>query len=525
MKKNFRVSAFIFMLSLSLFLPPLNADIKPPFTESEPNISMDLQDANLKDVLKIFSMQSGLNFIASEAIQDRKITLYLDQVPLKKAMDKLFKANNLSYDLDSEAKIFIIKDWGKVQIETETRVFLLKYATVSSSPLREEVSRSMASTETSGSASTTSSSTSSSSTGSSSDTSGTTGTGTGSSSGSEGGITKAVEKLLSSVGSVIEDFRTNSLIVTDSPERLAVIAKVIAQLDVPVPQVLLEVEMLDVSRNNVDRLGFNYGTTPFTAVLTGASATAGFPFGNWTKLMDAGKGSLAINTGSNTYQMSLDFLRSQTDTRFLARPKLLTLSNETAEIEIATNEAIGVTQTTSAAGGSAGQITASAERSHTGVLLRVTPQVNVDTGEITMFIYPKVAEATASSVTSSLGSFRDPEERSTKTMVRIKDGDTVVIGGLIRNELLKQETKLPILGDLPFIGALFRHIGGTNSAPDKDRQRELLVFITPRIIKETTDIRLAQTSKVTLPEREQNTLSRVGRELEITSSLNRFEKK
>jgi type II secretory pathway component GspD/PulD (secretin) len=222
--------------------------------------------------------------------------------------------------------------------------------------------------------------------------------------------------------------------------------------------------------------------------------------------------------------LTMDYLRTLTDTKFLARPKLLTLNNETAEIRIATNESIGVKTTTTSAGGQTGSTTAEAERTETGVILRVTPQVNPETGEITMFIYPKVAEATGgSTITSGSNTyvFRDPEERSTKSTVRVKDGETVVIGGLIRNEFLQVEKKLPILGDIPLLGMLFRHKGGTS---DKNKERELLVFITPHIIKDK-NIELAQAGTTKLPEREQSTATGSNRNLTISASLNNFEKK
>jgi len=539
MEKKLSLTVFILIVFFGLSLPELNADSQSSLldVETEPEISMDFQDASLRDILKVFSIQSGLNFIASEAVHDRKITLYLDKVPLQKAMDKLFKANNLSYELDKSSNIFIVKDWGKPQAETVTKVFYLKYATVSSSSLKEEMANQIKNES--------GFSVGGGSGGTSGSSSGASGSGSGKWATEEDtGITKAVKKLLSSSGSVIEDFRTNSLIVTDTPMRLAVISQVIASLDVSVPQVLLEVEMLDVSKNTVDRLGVNWPTTLLQLTVPGSreinlfgsrglngagrsidpaegvfgGTTTQWDFGSW----DATKFGPSILTVLGT-TLTLDFLRTQNDTKFLARPKLLTLNNETAEIRIATNEAVGVTQTTSGAGGVTGVTTASAERSQTGVILRVTPQINVETGEVTMFIYPKVAEAVASSITSSLGTFRDPEERSTKTLVRIKDGDTVVIGGLIRDELLRQETKVPIVGDLPLIGRFFRHIGGTSSSPDKNRQRELLVFITPHIIKDTS-IKLAQTKNIMLPEREQNTVSMFGRELQINSSLNNLEK-
>ena len=175
---------------------------------------------------------------------------------------------------------------------------------------------------------------------------------------------------------------------------------------------------------------------------------------------------------------------------------------------------------TSAEEAGAKSTTYEAERYETGVSLRVTPQINVETGEITMFIVPTVADAVKSSVTSAFGAtYYNPEVRSTKAVVKVRDGETIIIGGLIRNDFSNTEEKLPILGDIPVLGGLFRH-----KYKDKDRQRELLVFITPHIIKDT-DIGLKQAKKVTLPEREQNTVSGIDRQATINASLNSFEKK
>ena len=518
MRKVIISVVFIFIFSCYLFIPSLDADSKLPSPDSQVTISMDFKDADLKDILKAFSIQSGLNFIASEAVQERKITLYLEHVPLDKAMDKLFKANNLSYELDRDANIFIVKDWGKLQFETVTRVFFFKYATVYSSSLRGEISREMgaSTTSTTSSVSTGTTGTSSSNLGSQQE---------------ESGITQVVRKLLSENGSVIEDFRTNSLIVIDVPSRMLTITQTIAALDVPVPQIMLEVEMLDVSKNTVDKMGLKFGQTPITlnTIWQGASVPSSkFPFGSFINpsksLTD---GLFGINTGADkspvsTYSIMLDFLKTQTDTKYLARPRILTLNNQTAEIKITTQETVGVTTSTTTTEGTAQTQQGEPERVETGVSLRVTPQVNLDTGEITMFIIPTVKDTSTSTFLiqgSSSQFFKDPEERSTKSVVRIKDGETVIIGGLIRNENVETITKLPLLGDIPVLGAFFRH-----KDRSKGRERELLVFITPHIIKEP-GIKLAQAKKVMLTEREQDAVSGVSRGFEISTSLDTLEKK
>jgi type IV pilus assembly protein PilQ len=501
MKKTFLISVFICSMICVFFIPHLNAQALEPPAGSEPIISMDFQDVSIKDVLKMLSMQSGMNFIASEAVADRKITLYLDKVPLSQAMDKIFSANNLSYELDSKANIFVVKDWGKMEVETITKVFYLKHATVSSSSLMSEAS-----------------------TNTDSNTTTSTSTSAKWKSESESGITSSVKKLLSPNGSLVEDFRTNSLIVTDTPARIKVITQVIASLDIEIPQIMLEVEMLDVSKNSIDKLGVKFGQTPFTAIIFGASASMGFPYGSWGKILNAAKGSMNINPGSidsegnatgSPYTAQMDFLKTQSDTKVLARPRIMTLNNETAEIKITTDEAVGEITDTQGQG-TASSTTTSAERVETGVSLRVTPQINSDNGEITMYVYPKVKDATTSTFNTA---YKDPEERSTKSIVRIKDGETVVIGGLIRHDRSETLTKLPVLGDIPVIGAMFRHRN-----KDKDKERELLVFITPHIIN-SGQVKMEQMQRFSLPIREQSAVTHVNRDYLINSSLNNFDKK
>lgn len=420
-------------------------------------VSMDFQDISLKDLLKIFSIQSGLNFIASEVVQNRQVTLYLDRVPVKEAMDRLFKANNLSYEYDQDSNIFIVKDWGSPEIETVTKVYFLKYASVTSSALENEVTANLrgASEE---------------------------GEGVG-----KAGIIEAIKNSLSRNGNLVEDARTNSIIITDVPSRFSKIEEAIKRLDVPMPQLMIEVEMLDVSKNVVDAMGFSLGTNPFTLVVPGGFGGTKFYMGAATD-----RGSEGKITFGRTYAEALDFLRTQTDTKYLARPRIRTLNNETAEIKITTSESIGITVISDEESGSE---SATPERVETGVTLRLTPQANIETGEVTMFIFPKVTEAnTGNSFTAANQSYtyRDPEERSTKSLVKVKDGETVIVGGLIRNEFNQELKKVPILGDIPLIGALFRHKNKT-----KDRERELLIFITPHIIKEDS-VELAKTNK--LPE-------------------------
>jgi type II secretory pathway component GspD/PulD (secretin) len=501
MSSNYKFRIVFSFFLIALFSQKILAAPELPFNDPELTISMDFDGARLNDILKLLSMQSGLNFIASESVKDRKITLFLDKVAIRSAMEKLFKANNLTYELDEDSNIFIVKDWGKPQLETVTRVFYLKYASVESSNLEKEKKNAMEDSSSTSSSSSTKT--------------------------VESGILIVLEKMLSANGSVVEDRRTNSIIVTDIPSRMQQIEKVVAEIDVPQPQIMLEVEMLDVSKNTVDKLGFNWASAgSFSLSVISAARYTTFPFSAFKSsppehgVIQQGDGygdDRGVVTFSNL-GLTLDFLRTLTDTKSLARPKILSLNNETAEIKITTKEAIGLSQSTTGGDSGTTTTTKAAEREETGVSLKVTPQINVESGEITMFLVPTVSEAKLGATFDEV-QYKDPEVRSTKSTVRIKDGETIILGGLIRSELSQSETKLPIFGDMPIVGALFRHKNA-----DINRERELLVFITPHIIKDA-NFMLAKAKKNVLPDREQSAATGFDRFSSINTSLNRFEQK
>ena len=417
-------------------------------------VSLDLEEANLVDVLKMLSQQTGLNFISTEAVRDRKLTLYLEDIPLKEAINIIFKANNLTYDYYPEASIFVVKEMGKPSIELKTKVYYLKYARVKSSKIQREINtkieeeggRSGETTET-----------------------------------EEGkGIKEAVKKVLTEYGKVTEDPLTNSLIVVDVPSQFLIIDELIKKLDIPLPRVLIEVEMLDVSRDTVDKLGVKYPQGIYGKFTAGAYKTP-FPFPkrflnsiNWSESPER---ILTLGTlDLQSFEIILQFLSKDTSTKFLARPRILTLSNETAEVTLTVDEATGVTTTTEE-----GAVTQNIERTETGTKLRVTPQINLETKEVTLFveIFTREAKDSGISVTGLVGNIKNPEERGTKAVIRLKDGETLILGGLIKKEKEATITKIPILGDIPFLGGFFRY-----KDKNKDKERELLVFLTPHIIEE-----------------------------------------
>ncbi|MFH0738273.1 MAG: secretin N-terminal domain-containing protein [Candidatus Omnitrophota bacterium] len=477
MKNNIRLALAILFSCLPI--SDLGAQQEMFLAQTQPTVSMDFQDARLKDILKVFSIQSGLNFIASEGVQDRLVTLYMDNVPVQEAMDKIFKANNLSYELDEDTSIFIVKDWGKPQIETITKVYTLKYRSVPNSRLEKEKNTLLAVAEQAGNAD----------------------------------ILASLKQVMSENGKVSEDPRTNSLIITDIPSRFSDIEKVIVSLDIPQMQVMLDVEILDVSKNIVDKLGFEFDENPLTLNLDNYSK---FYFGTI-----ATRGATGAVTLGNSFTKKLSYLRTQTDTKYLARPRLLTLNNETAEISITKDEVVGYNSTATT---SSGVTTTNLEyirstdlaltKEGVGIFLRVTPQINNETNEITLLINPKSSVSSTSSVGDGQA---DAEVRTTKSIVKVKDGETIILGGLIHVDKQVIEKKLPILGDIPFVGLLFRHKNQT-----KDVDRELIVFITPHIVRDASAVS-AYAKKPVLPGREQSMNLAADRQLAINKSLDNLE--
>ena len=452
-------------------------------------ITLDLKDASLRDVLKMLSVQSGLNFISSEAVADRNITLFLDNVMLKAAMDKIFAVNNLTYELDRESNIFIVKDWGTPSLESDTRVYSLKYARVSNSRLNQGSSSS--------------------------------GGSAGSSSG--GGLKDALGIVMSAQGKIIEDPATNSIIITDMPSKFPVIEKVITNLDVLVPQVMIEVEILDVDKSDVDKLGLKFSGTDWLKY-TGPNFGPVYPFSGATLasglLGDTGSARATWNMSSLT--VALDFLQTRSSTKFLARPKIFVLNNETAELKLSSDEAIGSQTTTTSSEGTANTTTA-AERAETGVSLKVTPQISMATGEITMTLEPTVKEA-VTGLTVGTQSTKDVEERSFKSTIRINDGQTVILGGLIRKKSVLTNTNVPFFSQIPVLGMFFRH---KEDGPRRDR--EILVFITPRIIKSSLQLSAGAVKKDIIPkiigEREQDPFTDIKRKEIVSQALRGYEVK
>jgi len=421
-------------------------------------VSMDFQEADLKDVLKIFSQQSGLNFVADEKINSKKVTLYIDKVSVEDALYNIMRANQLSYERSDGSDVFVVKEAPlppEATVPTLTKVYALRYAQVGGTW--------------GGTASETASSSSSSTTSSSTETvSATPSTGVG---GDD--IIQVIQSLLSENGKLVSEKRTNSLIITDIAEKFPLIEEVIAQLDVAVSQVAIEAEILETVGTTLDRIGIQYGgTSGEMGTLTPPKRGTNFPYPE--RLFGATKPTFTVGTlDTSTFKLALEFLSKDSKTKFLARPKVITLNNQTAEIKISAETAVASIATITASEG-VSQSTTQAERMETGIILKVTPQINSQDRMVTMVIEPEVIRPEDSKFFS--GSFVDPLRRKIKTTVMLRDNETLIMGGLIESQTANSMRKLPVFGDIPVIGVLFK------KRIDDTTDRELIIFVTPHVI-------------------------------------------
>ncbi|RKY39782.1 MAG: hypothetical protein DRP75_01080 [Candidatus Omnitrophota bacterium] len=289
-------------------------------------------------------------------------------------------------------------------------------------------------------------------------------------------IKDSLSELKSSEGKIIIDDRSNTIMVIDLPENVRKIEEFIYMVDVKQPQVLIEAEILETTVGALEEIGTKWASTIVS--YTAPSRSTSFPLHGF---IIAGKkeptfelGNLTILPPGEEASILLRMLASHSHTRFLAKPRICVLNGEEANIDISTDAVVSVKETVETT--ETGSITSTqAERRKIGTTLTVTPTVDKE-GFITLKIKPTVSTAADSRFTGYI----DPQERSLETVLRVKDGQTLVMGGLISKTTKESVNKVPFFGDIPFFGGLFRY------KQENEEENELLIFITPHIVSDTS---------------------------------------
>jgi general secretion pathway protein D len=271
---------------------------------------------------------------------------------------------------------------------------------------------------------------------------------------------------------IVADERNNALLIMATPAQYRAILAAVRQLDVVPLQVLIEATIAEVTLNDQLRYGlqwfFNFGnsTITFSQVASGLVNPV-FPAFNYI-------------FQSNDARVVLSALTSVTDVRIISAPHLLVLDNEQARLQVGDQVPIVTQQATSVIDPDAPLVN-TVEYRDTGVILEIIPHVN-SSGLVILDIIQEVSDV-AETVTSGIDS-PTIQQRQVASTVVVQTGETVALGGLIRDRHTEGETGIPVLSEIPILGNLFKTTTNT------DDRTELLILLTPRVVRNANDARV-----------------------------------
>jgi type IV pilus assembly protein PilQ len=446
-------------------------------------VNIRVKNAPLRSFLDSLAAQTGASFIAEEELEKKRVTAFMQGVTARNALLVLLRVKNLTYQQMGDSNVFVILSRTDKGPALVTKIYTLKY--ISLLPVMSVESDMKAITAQDMGGSTMAAGVEDSSSGS-------TGRGRGlvegvrgaGEKGYEGGIAilNVIRSILSANGKIAVEPRTNSVVITDIAERFPQIEQILGELDRKAPQVLIEAEIVEINSDYAKELGLKWGD------LNGSFASFQGPIREHTYFLRQGFFNTPsyknfFNTGDafdtpgllslQQFQILLSALISEGEAKYLGKPKVVTLNNKTAIITSSRDAALSVSATTTELSSDE-----TVERYSVGLTLRVTPQVNVD-GFITLLVQPSYSDTVLSTVqTSGGGLVFDPISRGVSTQVRVKNGETVVIGGLISSTENKTVRKVPLLGYIPIVGWLFTHVSNTTKSTD------LVIMIKPTVVND-----------------------------------------
>lgn len=423
-------------------------------------ISLDFQDVEVRTILQILAKESGTNIVASDTVNG-KMTLSLKDVPWDQALDLVMQARNL--DMRQQGNIINIaprdellaKDKAFLQAEKEiaelgslySQNFQLKYKNV------EEFRKILRLDEID--------------------------------------TNNSRNTLLSNRGSALIDPATNTLIVTDTRSVIEKFRKLIDELDVPAQQVMIEARIVEATDGFARDLGvkfgyggterqtawgFNSGSGGISAANNGgASGNIGTSSGRWSVNTNinlpvaAAANSIALVRALSSGALNLELSASEqlSKTKTLANPRVLTQNRQEAKIESGTEIPYQDTSTS----GNNTTTTTTFKKAVLGLV--VTPNITPD-GQIIMNV--KINKDTPIDCRVKNEATKCVQTKNLDTQAMVENGGTLIVGGIYEEENGNTLTKIPLLGDIPVIGNLFK------TRQNSQSRRELLIFITPRIM-------------------------------------------
>lgn len=293
---------------------------------------------------------------------------------------------------------------------------------------------------------------------------------------------------------VTSDKITNSLVITASKQDYDIVKNILAKLDIPRDQVYIKAIIMEMGANTGTTWGVNYYSF---AKGTNGVGRIGFSGGNLQKIIDPsndngsilgfGSGDLVdIKIGGQTFTVKsltglINLFKHNSSVNILSTPQLMAMDNVEAKIEVGDKVPVAVNQQTGASGITSNNV----ERENVTTKLTITPYISPDNDEVQMKINQEVADLSNKQVPASATELAkaaiSTSTRNIQTQIVVNSGDTAVLGGLIKDDERESVTKVPILGDIPILGWLFK------SRSVSKEKTNLMVFITPKIIRNQED--------------------------------------
>jgi len=397
-------------------------------------ISLELKDADVKDVLRTFAKITGLNVVVDPGVSG-SVTVNLENVPWDQCLDIILRVNGLDYVVENN----VLRVARIQQLTAEkSQQAMLRKESENAKPMRT-VAKTL--------------------------------------SYAKAGAVKSVLTsqgfILSDRGSVVVDDRTNQLIIRDAADKIEGILNLIDSLDQPNPQVIIEARVVETTRTFSHALGMTWGYNASADAAHGTSTGLRFPntvtSNGSVSLAQPGNGSISIAMSDILNSFNLDFTLTAAESNGLVKvvssPKVTAQNNEKAHIQSGILLPIQTVANN----------TVTVQYVDATLSLDVTPQITAE-GTVLLDIDLKKREP-LSGINLQSGQNAPISTRDAKTRVMVRDGGTTVIGGIYQYTDNDQRNGIPGLNRLPIIGALFRN---KNLSTQHD---ELLIFITPRIVK------------------------------------------
>jgi general secretion pathway protein D len=384
-------------------------------TRDNHKVTLQLRDAPTKMVFEVLQRETGINFILDKDVKsDSKTSIFVQDVPVEQAIDLVLDQSQLARQILADNMVMIYPNTQAKQKDYEQQIVKTFYLT--------------------------------------------------------NAVPKDVESMLKTVlgaKTLYVDERSNVIVMRDTPDAVRMAEKLVASVDVAEPEVMLELEVLEISRSRLQDLGIQY---PASATFTPTPVSGG------TGLVLSDLSHQSSSTiGISSLAVTVNAMKQTGLVNTLASPRIRARNKEKAKVLIGQREPVITNSVTPTAAGTP-VVTGSVQYLDVGLTLEVQPTVYLDT-DVAVKINLEVSSILKQVTTTSGTIAYEIGTRNANTMLRLKDGETQILAGLIQDSDTRNFNAIPGLGDIPLLGHLFgeQHL---------DREKsEIVLSITPRIIR------------------------------------------